>query len=302
MTALEQDAPVLVVGASGPTGGIVTRALADSGVRVRGLARDADARRRALANGAAEVAAGDLRDDARMVTALTGARAAFYFCPRASPDEAAIGRAFLSAAERAGVERIVSISMIQSHAPVPNHRASLELEEAMARSPLQTTVLQPAMFMQTMPSLRELAELGWIGRPYSIDAPLSWVDLHDVAQAAVMALTTDELVNGTFELCSSGMLSQRQLAALISEHLGQEIVARQVTMEDWAAVRGEAFSSPYRRETYVAMFEHFDRYGYKGGNSFVLRQILGREPTSFAAFVAAGGKDRAAAPLPDRNR
>jgi uncharacterized protein YbjT (DUF2867 family) len=291
--------PFLVVGASGPTGGAIARAVAARGGVVRGLCRSDDSASRARERGAQETAIGDLRDVASLEAAMTGTAGAFYFSPRAEPDEASLGRAFIAAAERAGVPRVVIISMIQSHAPVPNHRASLEVEEALARSPLQTTVLQPGMFMQTLPSLEEISDYGWVGRPYPVDKPLTWVDLQDIAQVAARALIDDDMVNGTFELCAQGMLSIADVAALMSEHLGRDIEAREISLDEWAAVRGEGFASPYRRETYAAMFEHFRHYGYKGGNATVLRHLLGREPTSFQQYIARGGKSAVPAdPIP----
>jgi uncharacterized protein YbjT (DUF2867 family) len=282
--------PFLVVGASGPTGGEVVTALARRGARVRGLARSAESGERAKARGADDIALADLRDGPALERALDGVAGAFYFCPRAAPDEAAVGRAFIETAERMGVGRVVIISMIQSHAPVPNHRASLEVEEALARTPMETVVLQPGMFMQTLPSLEEIAESGWVGRPYPTDKLLTFVDLRDMAEIAAKALIEPGLVNGSFELCAQGMLSIADIADIISKHLGKTIEAREITLDEWAAVRGEAFSSPYRREVYTAMFEHFRHYGYKGGNGTVLRHLLGREPTTFEQYVARGGK------------
>jgi hypothetical protein len=42
------------------------------------------------------------------------------------------------------------------------------------------------------------------------------------------------------------------------------------------------------------MFAEYDRHGFHGGNSLVLRAILGREPRTVAEYVAELG--RAAAP------
>jgi uncharacterized protein YbjT (DUF2867 family) len=289
----------LVVGASGPTGGHVVRALAARGARVRGLSRSQDGAARALAQGATEVAIADLRDTAALKTALTGVKSAFYFCPRADPDEAALGRQFIRIAEEAGAQRVVIISMLHAEAPIPNHQASLEVEEALARTPLEYVILQPSMFMQTFPGLAQLRELGWIGRPYPTSTLLSFVDLADVAQVAARALIDDDLVNGSFELCSHGMVSVQDMAEVVSEALGTRIEAREITLEEWAVIRGETFSSPHRRETYAAMFDYFAKYGYKGGNAVVLRHLLGREPTTFRDFIARGGKDvPAPAPSP----
>jgi uncharacterized protein YbjT (DUF2867 family) len=287
---MASEGPFLIVGASGPTGGIVARAVMARGGIVRGLCRSEESAARARAGGADQTAIGDLRDPASLVEAMQGTAGAFYFSPRAAPDEASLGRAFIAAAERARVPRVVIISMVQSHAPVPNHRASLEVEAALARTPLESVVLQPGMFMQTLPALEQIAESGWVGRPYPADRPLTWVDLGDIGQIAAQALMDDHLVNGTFELCASGMLSIQQIAELMSSHLGQPIEARHITLDEWAAVRGETFPSPYRRECYADMFDHFARHGYKGGNAFILRHLLGREPTSWAEYIDRGGR------------
>ena len=276
---------MLVVGASGPTGGAVARAVARGGGVVRAIARTPASEAKAREAGASEVVTADLRDSQALETALQGVDAAFYFSPRAVPDEAALGRAFIGAAERAGARKVVIISMIHSHAPIANHQESLQVEEALGRSSLKGVVLQPGMFMQTLPSLDRISDLGWVGRPYPVDKQLAWVDFADVAEVAVRALLEDVMDNGSFELCSEGMLSIAEIAELMSEALDARIEAREITLEEWAAVRGEDFSSPYRRECYAQMFEYFARYGFKGGNSFVVSRLLGRSPTSFAAYL-----------------
>jgi uncharacterized protein YbjT (DUF2867 family) len=276
---------VLVVGASGPTGGAVARAVAGAGATVRAIARSEASETRARGAGASEVVTADLRDPRSLETALEGVDAAFYFSPRAVPDEAALGRAFIRAAEQAGTGKVVIISMIHSHAPIPNHQESLQVEEALGRSPLKGVVLQPGMFMQTLPSLERIADLGWVGRPYPVDKQLAWVDFHDVAEVAVRALLEDVMDNGSFELCSEGMLTIADIAELMSKALDRHVEAKEITLEEWAAVRGEDFSSPYRRECYAQMFEHFARYGFKGGNSFVLSRLLGRPATSFEEYL-----------------
>lgn len=284
-TAIGRTPTVLVVGASGPTGGPVVRSVAAAGGRVRGLARTEAGAERARQAGAEEVALGDLRDVASLERALAGADAAFYFSPRAVPDEAALGRAFIAAAERAGCRKVVIISMMHPYAPIPNHQESLQVEEALSRSPLVGVVLRPAMFMQTLPPLARVCELGWVGRPYPTNVELAWVDFRDVAEVATRALLHEELDNGGFELCSTGMLTIAQIGELMSEISGRPLEARQITLEEWAVVRGEDFASPYRREVYRDMFEHFADHGYKGGNSFVLRHLLDREPTSYRDYL-----------------
>jgi uncharacterized protein YbjT (DUF2867 family) len=276
---------VLVVGASGPTGGAVVRSVSGRGAIVRGMARSDAGEAHARAMGADEVSRADLRDPQALRKALAAVDAAFYFSPRAVPDEAALGRAFIEAAEDMGVARIVVISMIHSHAPIPNHQESLQVEEALARTSMASVVLQPGMFMQTLPQLDKISELGWVGRPYPVDVPLAWVDFDDVAEIATQALLTSRMDNGAFELCSRGMLSIAQIGELMSQASGAAIDSREITLEEWAAVRGEDFSSPYRRECYAGMFEYFAKYGFKGGNSVVAELLLGRPPVSWPDYL-----------------
>lgn len=290
VTVSDGPGPFLVCGSSGPLGGKVVEALVHRGAVIRGLVRSPEGAARALALGAHETALADLRDEPAVEHALGGCAAAFFFCPKALPDEASLGRAFIAAAERAGVSRIVAISMLQAEAPIPNHRASLAIEEALGRTRLEHTILRSGMFMQMLPSPAQIQERGWVGRPYPVDARISVVDQYEVAEVAAIALMEDHLANGTFELSSQGMTSMAEIARTLSDALGAPIEARQVTLADWAAEMGKSFASPYRRETYEAMFGHFPAYGFKGGNGFVLSKIIGRAPSSFAEYLARGGR------------
>jgi uncharacterized protein YbjT (DUF2867 family) len=82
-----------------------------------------------------------------------------------------------------------------------------------------------------------------------VDARISIVDQHGVAEVAAIALMEDHLASGTFELSSQGMTSMAEIARTLSDPFGTPIEARQVTLADWAAEMREGFASPYRRET-----------------------------------------------------
>jgi len=109
---IRSTSTILAVGATGNFAGLVVPALAERGVKVRGLVRDAtqgDAVRRL---GATEIAIGDLRDEASLDAALKGVDAVFYIAPAFLPDEAEIGKGMVDLAERAGVRRFVFSSVI----------------------------------------------------------------------------------------------------------------------------------------------------------------------------------------------
>ena len=72
------NSTVLAVGAAGKFSGLVVPALAERGVKVRGLVRDARRGEAARKSGATEIAIGDLRDVASLDSALKCIDAVFY--------------------------------------------------------------------------------------------------------------------------------------------------------------------------------------------------------------------------------
>ena len=121
---------ILVTGAAGKTGQALTRALVERGERVRAFVRSDEQAVSLKALGAAEVLVGDIRaaDDYRQ--AAQGTRVVYHICPNMSPDELAIGRVSIEAAQLGGVRRFVYHSVLhpQSEA-MPHHWAKLRVEE-----------------------------------------------------------------------------------------------------------------------------------------------------------------------------
>jgi uncharacterized protein YbjT (DUF2867 family) len=96
-----------------------------------------------------------------------------------------------------------------------NH-ASTGPEETLYHSDPEFTVLQPSMFMQGLLSgWQSAVDDGVFVAPHSRDSAMTFVDYRDVAESAAVAFATDDLVNGTFELASGGMVTRTALAALI---------------------------------------------------------------------------------------
>ncbi len=147
--------------------------------------------------------------------------------------------------------------------------------EALYSSELDFTVLQPAPFMQNFEqSWTDIVEHDRLAQPYSLSSKMCSVNYRDVAEVAAMAMTGDELSYGTFELCAPGMQDTYDTAAILSEVLGRPISAVQTSLEQFASRLPEG---PFRAGM-SRMMAHYDRHGLPGGNSVVLRAILGREP------------------------
>lgn len=283
---------VLVVGAAGRFAGLVPQALRDRGVTVRGLVRDAQRSALALANGADEVAVADLRSPETLAAALDGVDGVFYIGPAFAPDESQLGINMVDAARRAGVRRFVFSSVIQpTDISLANHASKIPVEQALFDSGLQFTVLQPANFYQNLLEgwVRVLLD-GVLAEPYPVDVPVARVDYRDVAEVAAMALTTDRLAYGCFELAGEAGLTRRQIAAMMSDALGRTIDAGELDFDRWKARLPLDYTAA-QWDLLRKIHEHYAAHGLRA-NTLVLQAILGRPPRSMQAFVREMARSR----------
>ena len=284
---------ILVVGAAGRFAGLVVPALASRGVSVRGLVRNEKQGEQARQSGAAEVAIGDLRDRASIDAALRGVDAAFYIAPVYQKEEAQMGLPFVAAAKAAGVRRIVFSSAIHPViGKLQNHIQKVPVEEAVIKSGMEFTILNPTVFYQTLAAAwPDVVKTGVFAEPFSAVSRISRVDYRDVAEVAAMAFTEDRLLNGTFELCADGGMDRGEVAAVMGEVLERPIEAAAPDFGAWMAQAKLPYDE-HQTEELAAMYAYYDRYGLLG-NALTLRAILGREPRSIQEFftdLVAGTK------------
>ena len=276
---------MLAVGAAGPSAGLVVPELARRGVKVRGLTRDPRQAEAVRRRGAAEVAIGDLRDPASLDAALEGVDAVFYLAPAFMSDEAAAGQRLVAAAKRAGVRRVVFSSVIYPIlSALVNHAAKAPVEETILTSGLEYTFLQPALFFQNLTgSWPGVVQTGTFAEPWSTETRFARVDYRDVAEVAAIALTTDRLLFGTYELCAEGNLNRHDLAAVMSKVLGRQVKAAKAHRE-LSDQSGDSSEEGQQAAAMQRMFGWYDTHGLPG-NPLVLRSILGREPRTLLSFL-----------------
>ncbi len=137
---------VLCVGASGAKAGLVVPQLAKRGICVRGMIENDSDRQAVLAQGASEAVVGNLTEAAFVEEAVKGMDAVFYISPNAVQQEAEVGKMVVDISKRAGLRRFVFSSIFAPILSIRIHAAKAAIEEAILRSGLQHTILQPAMF------------------------------------------------------------------------------------------------------------------------------------------------------------
>lgn len=277
---------ILVTGAGGKTGQAVVCALARRGAAVRGLVRRAEQVAALEGLGAREAVVGDMRRPADWAVALRGVQSIYHICPNMDPDEEAIGGMALAAARRAEVRHFVYHSVLHPQTEaMPHHWHKLRVEECILESGLAFTVLQPAAYMQNVLAGWEMiVAQGAYRVPYGTQTRLGMVDLLDVAEVAATVLTETGYMGAMYELAGPDVLSQDAVAALLGAGLGRPVAVQVMSLSDWERQAREGGLGEYQIQTLLAMFHYYDRYGF-WGNPRVLGWLLGRAPTSFAAFV-----------------
>lgn len=263
---------MLVTGAAGKTGRAIVERLLASGAEVTALLHRAEQRATAERAGARTVIA-DLADAVALESALAGHDAVYHVPPNMHPAETQLTAAVISAAARAGVNRFVLHSVLAPYlTEMPHHLRKARNEELLRQSNLEWTILQPASYVQNvLPYLDSIRHSGVWRLPYRSDAAFTPVDLADVAEAATRVLTRSGYGHASYELCGPEVLDSAAMAERLCSVLQMRIELQRVPGTGPADL--------------VAMFDHYDRHGLVG-NATVLRWLLGREPTPFAAAVS----------------
>ena len=274
---------ILVTGAGGKTGKAVIKALVQAGQPVRAWLRRAG---QAEEIPETDPIVGDLEDSNLWRQACLDVEALYLICPNMHPQELEIGRRAMRAARAAGVGRFVYHSVLHPQTEdMPHHWQKLRMEEAIFRSGLPFTILQPCAYMQNILALRtEIAATGTFTVPYDVRARFALVDLVDVAQAAARVLTESGHDGAIYELAGPENLSSTEIAKQLTDHLQRPVQAGRMPLRQWSKAAFESGMPTPTIESLAAMFRYYDAYGLVGSGN-VLGWLLGRSPTSLAQFV-----------------
>ena len=220
------DSRVLVAGATGQLGRVITRQLLDSGVKVRALARNAGALGAFAPR--AEIAAVDMRDLPKLTEACRGVDQIVATANNNmgqgtnSPSRTDLGayQNLCAAARNTGVRRLVYVSYrgVAQDAPVDIFRIKWYIEDAIRRSGIPWVMLRPTGFMDIWidqilaKGIREKGVATIFGDGTNI---ANYIAVEDVAAFAVKVLARPEIVNEAIDLGGPSNLSQNDLATIV---------------------------------------------------------------------------------------
>ena len=276
---------IAVIGATGRTGRPLVRELVRRGARIRCLSRGPE--QPGLFPREVEWRLGDLRNVETLAAAFRGAESIHYIPPSLDERDPDYTASIIDAAEKAGVARVVYHSVLHSNTPeMPHHIRKAGCERLFRHSALAWTVLQPAMYVQTVLSFLSEDRTA-LRPPFNPDRPFNVIAPVDLVGAIARVLRDPATAYGTFEIAGSERLSIREMAAELGTALGRPIRVEVADMKKQVATRAarRGWSVPQQGE-YRAMLSYYDRFGLPG-NGLTLEMLLGRPPTTFAAAARA---------------
>jgi uncharacterized protein YbjT (DUF2867 family) len=274
---------ILIAGA-GVTGGEVLRQLVAADRKARALVRSPE-RAESLRKLGAELIEGNFADCNSWKRALDGVAAVFNIIV-AHRDAVSWNDVFLDCAKQSGVRHVVQLSgmSVSPKSPAEFHRQMSQCDDALTASGLSHTILRPNVFYQNMLRFaRSIRDRGCF-RSAVGDAGISMIDVRDIAEVAVKALTERGHSGNIYVLTGPQALTYFDVARLLSDAIGKPVVYGALTEDE--AVRElieNGLPEPVAR-TRVEVHRSFSTGAFAEvtGN---LQTLLHRAPRSFAEFA-----------------
>ena len=259
--------PILVLGATGKTGRRIVDQLISRKIPVRAGSRHANP-------------AFNWDDRATWQPALDGVSAAYlsYFPDIAIPGAPETIDAFIAQALKSGVRRLVLLS---GRGEAEAQRA----EQILQRSGADWTILRCSWFMQNFSEgvFTESLLSGTVSLPVAgMGEP--FVDVDDIADVAVAALTDAGHVGKLYELTGPRLMTFAQCIEEIARASGKPIRFEAVSMDAFASALVEQKQPP----EIVGFLQYLFGEVLDGRNEYVadgVQRALGRAPRDFSQYA-----------------
>ncbi len=276
---------ILVTGATGTNGSELVRRLSARGVPVRALVRNAAKAEILKGLPGVEIVEGDMLRPETLAAPLRGVEKAVLISS-STPDMLEVQCSFIEAARRAGVKHLVKLSGIMPDLDSPFRFARMhgEIEKRLAASGLAFTNLRAGEFMHAyFRQVPSIVAQGSIFLPMA-DARIASVDVSDIAEVAIAVLFGSGHEGRNYPLTGPEALGMAEVAEKLSTATGKPIRYVDVAPEKAREAQLARGVPPFLADALAELFAE-RRKGKESNVSPVVREILGREPTSFEAFA-----------------
>jgi uncharacterized protein YbjT (DUF2867 family) len=275
---------ILVTGATGTNGREVIKHLAARNVQLRAMVRDRN-RASAIADLNVEIVEGDFDRPETLLNALTGVDRAFLLTNSTERAEAQ-QLAFVEAAKKSGVSHIVKLSQFAADAnsPVRFLRYHATVEAALRSSGMAYTFLRPNLFMQGLLNFRSTIATQNAFYAAAGEAKVSAVDVRDIADVAVAALTETGHEGKIYDLTGPQALTHTEMAEYLAVAIGRPITFVDIAPEAmYEALLGIGFPV-WQADGLIEDYAHYRRNEAAAIASGV-QDAIGKAPRSFEGFA-----------------
>ncbi|MGF1669913.1 MAG: SDR family oxidoreductase [Balneolaceae bacterium] len=276
---------ILVIGGTGLVGTQVVKELSSRNIEVSVLTRKAG-----NVSGLpkeARLVRGDILNPLTVKTIFRNMNRVFMLNPL-SLDETSQGMFAVNGMRTSRIDRIVymSVHQLEKALYLPHFGSKLAIEQAIKNTGIPYTILRPNNFYQNdYWSKDPMTRYGIYPQPLG-NIGLSRVDIRDIAEAAAIALTTDNHVNETYNLVGPDVITGPETAEIWSKALGRPIKYAGDDLDKWEQ-ESLQYMSDWMAFELKLMYSYLHKHGLKAEPEDLERvtKLLGHAPRPYKKFV-----------------
>ncbi|MEL7071045.1 MAG: SDR family oxidoreductase [Cyanobacteria bacterium J06581_3] len=274
---------ILIAGATGTNGRMLTTLLAQAGHQVRALVRNPSTAQ-SLVQPNVELYEGDLAKPGSLEGAFKGVDKAFIVTA-ITPNTVELFQNFFDAAKRTTKAHIVKFSALGAgYAKSVVQQQHTDSDEALIASGLPYTILRPNSFYQNMLwSAGSIKESGQFYLPFG-DAKQSLVDVRDLMAVAAKILTEPGHTGKIYELTGPEGLSYNEIASRLGDVIGKEVTYVPLTSEAYLNGMIESGIPEWTATVLAELYDVFATGEFATTNDNI-QKILGKVPNSFDTWA-----------------
>ena len=279
-----REGTLLISGATGMIGGLVVDALLERGESLVAMVRPGSDPGRLGDRPGVRVVEGDFDDARSLEGALQGVGRAFLVTNSSERTEGQ-QKAFVAAAEAAGVQHLVKLSQLHAAAgsPVRFLRYHAAVEAAIEESGVPYTFVRPNLILQAYLPFAPLIQAGVLQAPIE-ESKVSVVDARDIAAVVAAALTEDGHEGHTYDVTGPQALTHAEIAAAFGAAAGHEVRFEPVAPEAFVATLLQTGMPAWQAEGLAEDYAHYRRAEAAGVSPDVER-VTGRPARTVREFA-----------------
>jgi uncharacterized protein YbjT (DUF2867 family) len=275
----------LVIGGTGTVGSEVVNQLQSEDTDIRVLTRSQENIEK-LPPGV-EGVIGNLLEPKTLRSIFEGVDKVFML-NAVSPTECSEGLMALLAAKEESVKKFVYLSVqdVDEASHLPHFGSKIPIEQTIKKSGMDYTILRANNFYQNDYWFKDaMLQYGVYPQPLG-DVGLSRVDIRDIAEAAVIALSTEEGRNTTLNLVGPDIHTGESTAEIWSEALDKSISYGGNDLDAWEEQMLQ-YMPDWMVYDFRFMYKYFQKHGLKATEEDLKRltDFLGHSPISFKVFA-----------------